>query len=162
MLFEEFWLWLESREISYRIGETWLFPFLESIHVLSACMVVGAILMLDLRLLGLTANRYAINRFAKELVPWSIGAFVVAFVTGLGMFIVRTVGYLENSAFQFKMLLLIAAGINMLAFHVGVFRSVDIWGNTMAIPKAAKISAVLSLIFWVGVMLAGRWIGHTL
>jgi len=160
MLFEEFWLWLESREISYRIGESWLFPFLESIHVLSACMVVGAILMLDLRLLGLAANRYGIERFAKELVPWSIGAFVVALMTGVGMFIVRTIGYLDNAAFQVKLILLLLAGINMLVFHFGVFRSVSNWGESKAIPRAAKISAFLSLIFWVGVMLAGRWIGH--
>lgn len=160
MLFEEFWLWLESREISYRIGESWLFPFLESIHVLSACMVVGAILMLDLRLLGLAANRYGIERFAKELVPWSIGAFVVALITGVGMFIVRTIGYLDNSAFKLKLILLLLAGINMLIFHFGVFRSVNGWASAKVIPRAAKTAALLSLILWVGVMLAGRWIGH--
>ena len=72
------WIDVENWPISWEIGGTSWFPFLESIHVIAAAMVVGSILMVDLRLLGLAAKRYPITILSKELVPWSIGAFVIA------------------------------------------------------------------------------------
>ena len=82
MPFAEFWAWLEGLPLAEHIGFTWWFPFLESIHVLAVGFLVGSILMVDVRLLGLAALRYPASRMTRELLPWTWAAFCLAIVTG--------------------------------------------------------------------------------
>jgi uncharacterized membrane-anchored protein len=96
---------------------------------------------------------------SRELVPWTWAAFVLSLVTGLGLFITRADHYAGNIAFQLKMLALLLAGINMLAFHFGVYRGIGKW-DTSATPLSAKAAGTASLLLWMLVMLAGRWVGH--
>lgn len=154
------WIDVENWPLSWEIGGTSWFPFLESIHVIAAAMVVGSILMVDLRLLGFAATRYPISTLSRELVPWSWGAFVVATITGLGMFITRAASHVVNPAFQWKLVLLALAGLNMAYFHFRVYRQIAQWDMAVATPVQLKIIGTLSLILWSGVMLAGRWVGH--
>jgi hypothetical protein len=154
------WAWLENLPIATRIGESWWFPLLESLHVLTATFVLGTLLMVDLRLLGLAARQQAMTRISGELIPWSWGAFAVALVTGIGMFITRAGTYMENPAFQIKLVLLALAGINMTAFHFGTFRRIAQWDTAATPTVAAKFAGAASLVVWAGVMLAGRWVGH--
>ncbi len=142
-----------------RIGESWWYPLLESIHVIAIVLVVGSLLMLDLRLIGIAARSYSVRSLSKELVPWTWFAFVLSVVTGSGLFITRASHYIENPAFQIKLLLMALAGVNMVWFHFGVFRNVAIWDKSTS-PRSAKASAALSLLLWAGVVLAGRWVGH--
>lgn len=155
-----FWIDIENWPLSWEIGGTSWFPFLESIHVISAAMVVGSILFVDLRLLGLAAKKYPITVLSKELVPWSLAAFIVATITGLGMFITRAASHVVNPAFQWKMGLLLLAGLNMLYFHYRVYNTVSHWDHNIATPPRVKFIGALSLLLWSGVMLAGRWVGH--
>lgn len=157
---DPFWIDIENWPISWEIGGTSWFPFLESIHVISAAMVVGSILFVDLRLLGLAANRYPITVMTKELVPWSWVAFIVATFTGLGMFITRAASHVVNPAFQWKIALLVLAGFNMLYFHKRVYAGIQDWNTGTEIPAQVKVIGSASLILWSGVMLAGRWVGH--
>ena len=160
MPFPEFWSWVQGLPLSEYIGFTWWFPFLESIHVLAIAFVVGSILTVDLRLVGVTALRYAVSRMTKELIPWTWGAFVVAVVTGTGLFMTRASVYVENPAFQIKFVLLILACVNMAFFQFRTFRSVRGWDTSATIPLDARIAGAASLILWSGVVLAGRWTGH--
>ena len=73
MPFPEFWEWLQAFPLSESIGFTAWFPFLESIHVLAIGLVVGSILMVDLRLLGVAGLSYAASRMIRELIPWTWG-----------------------------------------------------------------------------------------
>lgn len=154
------WLRVENWPLSIAIGGTWLFPLLESVHVIAAAMTVGAVLWVDLRLLGLAAGRYAVSMLNRELAPWAWGAFALAAVTGLGMFITRAASHVINPAFQWKVLLLALAGANMAWFHFGLRRSIGPWDRTPATPVRLKAAGGISLLLWVGVTLAGRWIGH--
>lgn len=154
------WIDVENWPLSWEIGGTSWFPFLESIHVIAAAMVVGSILMVDLRLLGLAATRYPITTLSKELVPWSWGAFVVATITGLGMFITRAASHVVNPAFQWKIVLLALAGANMAYFHFRVYRQIAQWDTAVTTPVQLKMIGSMSLFLWAGVMLAGRWVGH--
>lgn len=154
------WIDVENWPLSWEIGGTAWFPFLESIHVIAAAMVVGSILMVDLRLLGLAATRYPISTLSRELVPWSWGAFVIATITGLGMFITRAASHVVNPAFQWKIGLLVLAGANMVYFHFRVYRHIERWDTVVATPMQLKLIGSLSLLLWAGVMLAGRWVGH--
>ena len=154
------WIDVENWPISWESGGTWLFPFLESIHVVAAAMVVGSILWVDMRLLGEASTRYPISTLNRELVPWTWGAFTVAAITGLGMFITRAASHVLNPAFQWKIFLLALAGLNMIYFHYRIYRYIGEWDDAVATPTQLKITGGLSLILWAGVMLAGRWVGH--
>ncbi len=154
------WARIESWPLSMEIGGTWLFPLLESLHVLAAAMTVGAVLWLDLRLLGLAAGRYAVGMLSRELAPWAWGAFALAAVTGLGMFITRAASHVLNPAFQWKLLLLALAGANMAWFQFRLRRHLGPWDRAPALPLRLRAAGGLSLLLWAGVVLAGRWIGH--
>ena len=162
MPFAELWIWLEGLPLAEHIGFTWWFPFLESIHVLAIGLLVGSILMVDLRLLGLAALGYAASRVTRELRPWTWGAFCVATVTGTGMFMTRASTYIEHPPFQIKLVLLLLAGANMALFQFRTFRDVEDWDSAAVTPIAARVAGATSLLLWVGVVLAGRWIGHTI
>jgi hypothetical protein len=156
------WDWLGSLPMSEHIGATWWFPLLESIHVLTSTFVVGSILMVDLRLLGVLARQHPVSRITREILPWTWTAFVLSAFTGLGMFMSQPARYAANVAFQIKMVLLVLAGINMAIFHFRTARRDD-WADAAAMPTtAARLGGACSLLLWVGVVLAGRWIGHLL
>ncbi len=156
----EFWEWLQALPLSEYIGFTAWFPFLESIHVLAIGLVVGSILMVDLRLLGVAGLSYAASRVIRELIPWTWGAFLVAAVTGSGMFLTRASVYIENPAFQTKLVLLLMACVNMALFQFRTFRSIGDWDAAAKTPVAARVAGATSLLLWAGAVLAGRWTGH--
>ena len=130
--------------------------------MLTGTFVVGSILMVDLRLLGLAAKHHPVSRIVKEIVPWTYGACVLSVIAGLGLFITRAGHYAANPAFQIKMALLVLAGINMAVFHLVTSRGIARWDDTAATTTGARFAGGCSLLLWVGVMLSGRWIGHLL
>jgi hypothetical protein len=158
----EFWEWLQTLPIAAHIGETVWFPLLESIHVLTGTFVVGSILMVDLRLLGLAGRRYEIPRITAEVVPWTLGASAISVMVGFGLFITRASHYVTNRAFQVKMSLLVLAALNMLVFHLIASRRVVSAAPDLPAPPAVRLAGAASLFLWVGVLLSGRWIGHLL
>jgi len=156
----EFWLSLEYLPIAGEIGATAWFPFMESLHVLSITFMLGSILMVDLRVLGVAALDYPAGQVVKEMVPWSALAFLVACITGLAMFITRASAHMANPAFQIKMVLLILAGLNIAYFHFRAMPLIHATYNTHDVSLRAKTAAGVSLFFWCSIMLAGRWVGH--
>lgn len=155
-----FWIDVENWPLSWEIGGTSWFPFLESVHVIAATFLLGAIATIDLRLMGMAATRYSLSTLSREILPWVWAAFIVATVTGLGMFITRAASHVVNPAFQWKAFLLLLAGINMLVLHRGL-ASILAAQDGNAIPSfALRRAGFLSLLLWCGVMLTGRWIGH--
>ena len=160
MLFTEFLERVQNHPTSQYIGYSWWFPFIESIHVVAITLVVGSIVMVDLRLLGVTGLRYPASRTTRELIPWTWGAFCVAVVTGIGMFVTRAPVYMENPAFQVKLVLLLLACANMALFQFRTFRNVASWDSATVTPIAARTAGAASLLLWAGILLAGRWTGH--
>jgi hypothetical protein len=156
----DLWPWLENLPIAQAIGESWWFPLLESIHVLAATFLVGSILMVDLRLLGLAATAYPASRVVRETVPWTYSASAISVITGLGLFITRADHYVGNRAFQIKLVLLVLAGLNMAVFHLATSRGMAQRDDAAVTTTGARFAGASSLLLWIGVMLAGRWIGH--
>jgi hypothetical protein len=72
------------------------------------------------------------------------------------------VDYTQNSFFLGKMLLMVCAGINMALFEFLTWKSVKEWENDPVGPIGARIAGGLSLLFWIGVIVFGRWIGFTI
>jgi len=157
---DSFLLAVENWGLSQIIAATNWFPLIETVHVIAITLVLGSIMWVDLRLLGFAASHYPITTLNRELLPWTWGAFAVAVITGLGMFITRAASHVDNPAVQWKAFLLLLVGINMLVFHRKIYRQLDSWNNAAVPPANVRIIGASSLVLWSGVMLAGRWIGH--
>ena len=154
---------VEETAVSTAIRETtWLFPVVETVHVLALTLVVGTIATFDLRLIGWASRQLPVTRLARELLPWTWGGFVAAVVSGALLFGSKAIHYAENPAFQLKVVLLILSGVNMLVFQTVTFRRVAEWDTALPPPARARTAGALSLIFWIGVVAAGRWIGFLL
>jgi hypothetical protein len=132
----------------------------ESTHVLAAVMVLGTVLIVDLRLLGLADRGRELTRVGRETLPLTWLAFSLAIITGSLMFATSAQTYFGNAAFQLKTLALLGAGLNMAAFQLFTTRSSAEWQLGHA-PRAARIAGALSLLLWAAVVLLGRWIGFT-
>ena len=152
---------IEQLSFAQQIRESaWMFPTLETLHVIALAVVVGSILSVDIRLLGRGSHTAAFTVLARELLPWAWGGFVLASLAGLLMFASKAVTYAENGPFQAKLLLLLLACCNMALFHGLGMRNVQQW-DTRQPPLAAKLAGAFSILLWVGVVAAGRWIGFT-
>ena len=159
-MLDHFLHWLEATAPAIAISESsWLFPGIESVHVLAITMVVGSITMVDLRLLGLNLRDRPVGELIDEILPWTWTSFAVAVCSGALLFSSNATHYWGTFPFRAKMLLLILAGVNMTVFHATILRSVDVWGRRPQTPRAAKISGGVSLGLWIGVVSLGRWIG---
>ncbi len=151
---------LENSALGVAITESeWLFPVIETVHVIALTLVIGSIAMLDLRMLGVSNRNHGVIQLADETLPWTWSAFVVAAISGVLMFVSAATTYYDNIPFRMKLVLLALAGLNMAVFHLTAYRAVHDWNHTLPTPQAARIAASLSLVFWIGVVVAGRWIG---
>jgi hypothetical protein len=135
-------------------SEFW-FPFVETIHVLSFAFMVGSIFFVDLRLLGFGRKGNPVEQ-ASRILPYTWIAFAISCVSGFLMFAPAASRYVVNPAFQIKFILMAVAGVNMLVFHFGVWRSVAAWGQGKATPIAAQVAGFLSMACWIGVVISGR------
>src|ERR1700678_751247 len=138
---------------------TWLFPTIASIHVLSLELVVGSIMVVELRLLNLASRQRSVKDLPDDVLPWTWGAFASAAITGTLLFSSSAVRYSGIWQFEAKMIMLVLAAINMGIFHLGAFRSVAHWNEAPARPPlAAKLAGGLSLGIWVTIVALGRWV----
>jgi hypothetical protein len=137
----------------------YLFPLIESVHVIGLTMVFGTILILDLRLLGLASVQRPFTAVASDVLTWTWMAFVVTAATGVLMFITNAGAYYANPLFRAKMALLLLSGVNMLVFELTARRSVARWDQDTAAPPAGRVIAAVSLVVWIGVIVLGRWVG---
>jgi hypothetical protein len=133
----------------------------EATHVLAAVMVFGTVLIVDLRLLGLLDSARAFTRVSRETLPLTWIAFGLAVITGSLMFTTSAATYFGNTAFQWKVLALSAAGLNMALFQLVTARSIAAWDADTSPPRAARVAGLISIFLWAAVVLLGRWIGFT-
>jgi hypothetical protein len=148
---------LENSPPALAIAESaWLFPAFESLHVVAIAIVVGSIFRLDLRMVGLNRGPHSVSEIAAEVLPWVWIAFVVAVASGAAMFASAATRYAENWAFLVKMVVLAMAGINMLTFHLLTERQPE---GAPVRTSGVKVAGGLSLLFWIAVVVLGRWIG---
>jgi hypothetical protein len=139
-----------------------LFPLIESIHVLAISLVVGSILAVDLRLLGLAWITRPVSRVTVGILPLTWCAFVLAVVSGALLWISNATKYLANGYFVAKMILIAVAGVNMLAFHFIGSRDQPRWDNDVGLPLRVRLAGGLSILLWMAVVTCGRWIGFTM
>jgi type III secretory pathway component EscS len=152
---------LQDLSLPTQIRESdWMFPTIETVHVFALVLVVGTIMTVDLRLLGIANKERRFSQVAGEMLPWTWAAFGVAALAGMLMFSSKALTYYSNIPFRLKMVCLLLAGINMVLFHWLGTRHLEAWDRGRP-PRAAKLAGGASLLLWTTIVAAGRWIGFT-
>ena len=150
--------WCENVGVGQAIRiSDWLFPVIEGFHLLGLCVIGGAILLVDMRLLGLGLRRQPIAELARDTRPFLIGSLAVMLVTGLLLFSSEAVKCYYSFAFWFKMTCLALA----IIFTFTVRQRVTLMDDARISPIKASIVALVSLALWSGVGWGGRWIGFS-
>lgn len=151
---------LESAPLAVAMRqELWLYPAVEIAHIAGFVVLVGSIVVLDLRLLGLSRSLSA-RELARHVLPWSVGALLMIVPTGLLMFIAHASDLIGNRAFILKLCLIFLAGVNAAVFHTGAFRGYAQWDRDATPPAAVKFHAAASLVIWAGVLACGRLLAY--
>jgi hypothetical protein len=138
----------------------WLYPIVEIVHIIGIAVLVGAVLLFDLRILGLN-RRIPVDLLARHLLPVALLALVLIVPSGLAMFTAHASELIDQRMFLIKMLLLFAAGHNAVFFHLAPYRSVAIWNTDVPAPLSARLSALVSIAIWIGVIACGRLLAYT-
>ena len=154
--------WLQQTSLAVSIRDSlFVFPLLESVHVVGLALVFGTVAIVDLRLLGLASMNRSFQRLAADTLQWTWAAFVLTAITGVLMFITNATAYYQNPYFRAKVALLTLAAVNVLVFELTTGRTVAGWDRAPTPPRRARLAGTLSLVIWVGVIVAGRMIGFT-
>jgi len=155
---DRFCLWLEQTDLSQTIQSTpWIVPAVQTVHILAIATVLGAILMLNLRLLRLAGVDQSVERQSQRFLPVIWSALPVLLVTGIIMIIGEPARSLKNPIFLLKMALL-AAAVAVTAIH-------QLFGAAQKLTdpharRAALWVAIPSFALWTAIVFAGRWIAY--
>jgi hypothetical protein len=153
--------WLASTRWSIALHESlYVYPLVESTHVLTLGLFVGLAVILDLRLLGLVFRRVPASEVTARLLPWTKVGFVVMAVTGVLLFYAIPVRTYQSIFFRVKIAMLLLAGLNIWLFHSRAERRVAEWDLAPVTPLAARVAAMVSLVLWAGIVVAGRMIAY--
>jgi hypothetical protein len=153
--------WLEATEFSTGIREsTYVWAYIDGVHVLGLCLFVGLTLFWDLRLLNVVMRRVPVSEIWNRLIPWITIGFLIMLITGLGLFVSDPVRFYGNIIFRVKAVALVLAGLNALAFHYGIERRLVDWDTTPTTPAAAKLAGAASITLWAVIIVAGRLIAY--
>lgn len=148
--------WLETTWLSSFVASYWwAWPLAETLHFLGLSLLIGVIGILDLRMLGMAKGLSV--RSMHRLVPWGVLGFVLNLVSGISFVAADPGRFLPSGYFQVKLILIVAAGINVLVFYLTLYRESLEWGPEADVPASAKIVAVTSLLLWSAVTIIGRF-----
>jgi len=130
------------------------FPLVKVVHLSGVALLLGTIVAVDLRLLGLFRNR-SVKRLAGKLLPWTAAGFLVIVPSGLAMFVGYAGDLIASPVFALKICLILCAGVNAAVFHAGAFRGAASWDVDVPPPPAARTAGALSLALWASVVTCG-------
>jgi uncharacterized membrane protein len=136
---------------AFVVGVPWMWPTCETLHFIGLCLLIGVVLIIDLRMLGVMKNVSfpALHR----LLPWAILGFAINTLTGMLFFIGAPGQYTQNGTFHWKIILVLVAGANALYFTV--FDEAWVLKPGDEAPLTAKVIAVSAMVLWVGIMYCG-------
>jgi hypothetical protein len=153
-----FFQWCYGTPIGEGIrNSTWLFPVIEAFHLLGLGLTAGAVLIVDLRLLGVGLNKQPPAQLWAAVQPWLLGSLTVMLVSGTLLFLSESIKCLYSFAFWIKMTSLFL----VLLFTFTVRRRVITAGLASDRPQLGRLTALTSLVLWFGVAFGGRWIGFS-
>ena len=170
-MIREFLVWLQN-DLGKGTGEmaqSWseallgslnFWGLLEGTHLIALMLFAGTILVVDLRLLGVTFRRTPVSVVSDTILPLTVFGFLFVVVTGLGLFFAKPVFYYHNIWFRAKMIMLALALLNILIFHARIQKSQDAWDILPKPPAGVRAAAGMSLTAWLVVITFGRLIAY--
>jgi hypothetical protein len=161
MNLHQFCMWLSATPASGVIQNTsWVIPAVQSVHIAGIALVISSVFLVDLRVLRVLGRENPIAVYASRFLPLIWFVLPVLLVTGLILIVGEPSRALENPAFQAKMVLLILACAVTFAMHRPILKEATHWDPESGHSTTAKVLAVLSLLLWVTIIFAGRWIAY--
>ena len=153
-----FFQWCETLWLGQVVvGSLWLFPVIESVHLLGLALLGGSILLVDFRLLGLGLTGRAVSELARDARPWMITALIVMVLTGIPLFLSEPIKCYYSTAFWIKMTTLPIALVFAFTVRTRVTRAEPVCNTA----RRQQLVGALSMALWFTVAAAGRWIGYS-
>jgi hypothetical protein len=153
--------WLADTSGSVALRESlYVYPLVESVHVLTLCVFLGMAVMFDLRLLGITLTTVPTSQLKKRLGPWITGGFIVMMTTGVLLLYANPMRSYQSLWFRMKMVALALAGVNAFVFHRTIDQRIAEWDEDPVPPSAVRFAGARSLVLWTIVVVAGRMIAY--
>jgi len=153
--------WVDVLPSSIAIRESqYLYAGLLTGHVIGMCVFVGLIVMMDLRLIGVGNRRTTFTQIQRRLFPWQMFGMTLSTASGLLLVYADPLRFYDNIYFWIKVVMMVLAGVNALAFHLLTYRTVDAWDGRTMTPFGAKLAGAMSLVLWAGVVVSGRLIAY--
>ena len=158
----QFALWLASTPPSVFIQEhnAWAVPAIQSVHIVGIALVMGSVLMIDLRILGLAWTERTLQQTTSRFGPWLTGSLWLLLATGLLMVVGEPVRELVTFSFWLKMALVALGAAVAVAFQRALRRHEQQWEGTLVHNPSIKALAILTFLVWVGVIFLGRLIAY--
>lgn len=153
--------WLEAQQYSQMLlSGYYSYNWVEATHVLTLMLSIGALFIIDLRMLGLILPNVPASAIAERLHKPMIIGFVIMFITGFLLVYAKPVETVQSLWFRIKMILLVLAFINAWVFNARLKAADGSWDNDRVAPKNMRTGAIISLVLWCGVVTMGRYIPY--
>jgi putative copper export protein len=158
----EFALWLAATPPSVFIQEhnSWTIPAIQSVHIIGIGLVMGSVLMIDLRILGWSWTDQTLRQTTDRFSPWLTGALWLLLVTGVLMVVGEPVRELVTFSFWLKMLLVALSALIAVVFRRALRRHERDWEDTLVHRTSIKGLAVATFFIWTFIIVLGRLIAY--
>lgn len=153
--------WLDSTAWSTALHESlYMYPYIETTHVLSLMLFVGTLFLVDLRLLGVAYSRVPVSSVTGSVLPWTAAGFAIAVVTGVLLFYAIPIRTYHSIWFRIKVVCLILAGLNAWRYHRRQSVNRVEWDTDPKPPLDVRVTSLCSIILWITVIFCGRMIAY--
>jgi len=155
--------WMQNSDISTRIRESiWLFPIVETTHVLALALSVGVLIWFDLRLMGWGMKHQPVSQVHKQVMPLAFFGFVIMTISGIVLFWSEPEKCYSSGFFRIKVLFLVLAALNAGIFELRTKKSIEDWDKYPIPPMKARMAGLISILSWAAVIIAGRATAYNL
>jgi putative copper export protein len=154
------WLSTTSPSVFIQDHYSWVIPTIQSIHIVGIGVLLGSVLMVDLRILGWAGTDQTLRQTLSRFAPWVTGALCLQLATGMLMVIGEPVRELVTFSFWLKMLLVAVSTIIAVIFQIAVRHHEQQWQETLVNRRSIKWLAVLTFLIWVCIIILGRLIAY--
>ena len=159
---KQFAEWLSTTLPSVYIQEhnAWAIPTIQSIHIVGIAMVMGSVLMIDLRILGWAGMDQTLRQTSRRFGPWLTGSLSLLLATGILMVIGEPVRELVTFSFWLKMALVAVGTVVAAIFQAALGRHEQPWEETLVHRPSIRGLAILTVLIWAGIIVLGRLIAY--
>lgn len=137
----------------------WLYPAVETVHIVGIALLFGSIAVFDLRLIGFSRS-LPVRRLASHVLPWTLGSLVLIVPSGLAMFVAHATELIQSPVFALKICLIFVAASNAAAYHAAAARRGLQWDAVERPPVLVRLAGAVSLVLWIAVIACGRLLAY--